>query len=146
MGAAKKNPPKANWKKPQYRKQVEKYLRDYPLLKEAVQDREMIDLFPSCVPIYGVEGGGGGGFGSSSTERYGIKRAERHSWEKHLWVQRIEKALATLDEDEIEVIQKTYFDGLCVVMVCHHLKISSATYRRIKSRAIDKIATVLNLI
>jgi RinA family phage transcriptional activator len=144
MGAAQKQPP--TWKKPQYRKEVEKWLRDYPYLKESIEDREMIDLFPSCVPVYGEENFGGGGGFSSSTERYGIKRAERHSWEKQLWVQRIERALATLDEDERAVIEKSYFDGLPAIVVCRHLRMSEATCRRIKARAIEKVALVLNLI
>lgn len=144
MGAA-KQPTTKRWTKPQYRKEVEKWLRDYPYLKESIEDREMIDLFPSCVPVYGEENFGGGGGFSSSTERYGIKRAERHSWERQLWVQRIERALATLDEDERAVIVKTYFDGLPQVMVCNQLKISEATCRRIKSRAINKLALILNL-
>ncbi|TCW35315.1 RinA family phage transcriptional activator [Laceyella sacchari] len=145
MGAA-KQPTTKRWTKPQYRKEVEKWLRDYPYLKESIEDREMIDLFPSCVPVYGEENfGGGGGFSSStsSTERYGIKRAER--WEKQLWVRRIEKALDALDPDERGVIEKTYFDGLPQVIVCSQLKISEATCRRIKARAINKLALILNL-
>jgi hypothetical protein len=85
MGAAKKNPPKV-WKKPLYRKIVEKSLRDYPMMKEAIQDREMTDLLPSCVPVYGEEMITGNSPFSSTTELYGIKRAERHSWERRLWV------------------------------------------------------------
>lgn len=147
MGAATKKAPKVKWKKPVYRKLVEKMLRDYPAMKEAIQDREMIDLLPSCVPVYGEEmiSSGNSPF-ASSTERYGIKRAERRSWERYLWVQKIEKAMILLDGDERMVIEKTYFDGLCAVMVCYQLNMSERSYRRIKSRAIEKIALVLNLI
>lgn len=141
MGVPKETP---KWTKPEYRRQVEEYLRDYLPLKESLQDREMVDLFPSCIPVYGEEGSCQNN--SSSTERYALLRVERHSWEKQVFVQQMEKALDTLNEDERAVIEKTYFDELCVVMVCDQLRISPATYRRIKSRAIDKIAIVLNLI
>jgi RinA family phage transcriptional activator len=144
MGAI-KEAPKVKWRKPQYRKRVEQFLRDYLPLKESLQDREMVDLFPSCVPVYGEEGIGGGN-GSSSTERYALKRVERQSWEKQIFVQRMEKALQTLSQDEWEVIAETYFYGLCAVQVCIQLKMSERSYRRIKARAIEKLAMALGLI
>ncbi|MBA4544496.1 hypothetical protein H1164_16810 [Thermoactinomyces daqus] len=145
MGAI-KEAPKVKWKKPMYRKLVEQFLRDYLPLKESLQDREMVDLFPSCVPTYGEEGVSGGGHGSSSTERYALKRVERQSWEKEIFVQRLEKALDILNENEREVIVKTYFDGLCPTQAYMQLRMSERSYRRVKARAIDKIALSLGLI
>lgn len=133
MGAARKA---RTWKKPRYRKSVEKLLSDYIPLKKSLQGW---DLFPSCVPVYGEDGFLTSSTGSS-TERYGIKRVERRKK-----IQQIEKALSALNEDEMEVISKTYFEELSVITVCEELKVSPATYRRIKARAIDKIALALNL-
>jgi RNA polymerase sigma factor (sigma-70 family) len=132
MGAAARK-----WRKPEYRKKVEELLSEYIPLKKSLQGWE---LFPSCVPIYGEEGVMSSANGSS-TESYGLKRAERRKK-----IDQIEKALSVLNEDEKEVIRKTYFEELSVVMVCEELSISPAKYRRIKAKAIDKIAIVLNLI
>lgn len=126
-----------NWRKPEYRKKVEKILSDYVPMKKSLQGWE---LFPSCVPIYGEEEITSSSRWSS-TERYGIKRAERKRT-----VQQIEKALNILSQEEREAIERTYFDYLTTVQVCMELKMSERTYRRIKSRALEKIAMVLNLI
>jgi ArpU family phage transcriptional regulator len=130
MGAARK------WKKPEHRKKVERLLCDFVPMKESLKGW---DLFPSCVPAYGEERGSTSSF-CSSTERYAIKRAERRKL-----VQQIEKALNVLSQEEREVIERTYFEELSTIQVCMELKFSERTYRRIKSRALEKIAVSLNL-
>jgi hypothetical protein len=58
MGAAPKNAPVVKYKKPSYRRKVERILREYPILKAAIENERQLEreglgnLFPSCTPLY----------------------------------------------------------------------------------------------
>jgi ArpU family phage transcriptional regulator len=135
-------------KKPSYRKQVERLLWEYPILKAAVENEQQLereglsDLFPSCNPLYEESVSRGYSDYQSTTERYAIIRATK------IRLQQIERALAVLNLDERFLIEKRYLDQSPVddMIVCDELGWSKRTYYRIKRRALDKLAIALNLI
>jgi RNA polymerase sigma factor (sigma-70 family) len=141
MGAAKKVTTfKSRRKKPSYEREVENLLREYPLMQSAIQDVDQ--LLPSCVPSYQTGAKGYSQY-QSTTEKYGILRAVRS---KKNIVRQIEKALAQLTEEELQVIELKYFDRLPVARICYLLHTSEATYKRRRNNALKKIAKVMNLI
>ena len=77
------------YKKPAYRKRVEKILREYPILKKCSEIEEQLereglgDMFPSLTSVYG-EGIGGYSEYRSDTERYAIVRLQRKAASKQL--------------------------------------------------------------
>ncbi|OYD06119.1 ArpU family phage packaging/lysis transcriptional regulator [Paludifilum halophilum] len=131
------------YRKPSYRKQVERLLRDYPVLKIAVENGESKDLFPSCTPMYEERVSGGHKEYQSTTERYGVRRAN-----KQLQVKRIEKALAILDLDERYLIEERYMKLSPPLDQEIQIRFSwsESTYRRIKRRALRKLAVALNIL
>jgi ArpU family phage transcriptional regulator len=148
MGAAPKNAPVVKYKKPSYRRQVERLLREYPVLKAAIENERQLEreglgnLFPSCTPLYESVSGGYSEY-QSTTERYAIIRAT-----KMVRLQQIERALLVLNLDERYLIEKRYLDQTPAddMFVCDELGWSKRTYYRIKKRALDKLAMALNLI
>ncbi|SFJ82853.1 ArpU family phage packaging/lysis transcriptional regulator [Thermoflavimicrobium dichotomicum] len=127
------------YRKPDYRRKVERLLRQYPLLKVAVEQLEK--EYPSCIPMYELERVQGGDL-SNSTQSYATRRAE-----KKILLERIEKALEVLNLDERFLIEEKYFDLNCPPddIICHRLGWSQRTYYRIKQQAIEKLAFVLDL-
>jgi len=61
--------------------------------------------------------------------------------------EKVDQALACLESAEQELIVRRYLskDGSYDFLLCHELKLSERTYRRIKSRAIGKLAYMLGL-
>jgi len=149
MGAAPKNAPVFKYKKPSYRRQVERLLREYPVLKAAIENERQLEreglgnLFPSCTPLYEESVSRAYSEYQSTTERYAIIRAT-----KMVRLQKIERALAVLDLDERFLIEKRYLDQSPADdrFVCDELGWSLRTYYRIKKRALNKLAMALNLI
>lgn len=126
-------------KRSSFARQVEKYLRMYPALKAALESDE---LFPAITARYGDDSPRGTDI-SKPTEIYAIRRAE-----KAQLVQRIERALDTLNERERELIELKYFSPLIRsdLAIYEKLGYSERQGRRIKDAALRKLATALNLI
>jgi len=149
MGAAPKNAPVVKYKKPPYRRKVERILREYPVLKAAIENERQLEreglgnLFPSCTPIYEESVSRGYSEYQSITERYAIIRADNS-----IRLQQIERALSVLDLDERFLIEKRYIDPSPADdrFVCDELGWSLRTYYRIKKRALYKLAMALNFI
>ncbi|MBN2909140.1 DUF1492 domain-containing protein [Polycladomyces sp. WAk] len=149
MGAVPKNVPVIKYKKPSYRRQVEHLLREYPVLKAAIENERQLEreglgnLFPTCTPMYEESVSRGHSEYQSTTERYAIIRAT-----KMVRLQQIERALLVLNLDERYLIEKRYMDQSPAddMIVCDELGWSKRTYYRIKRRALDKLAIALNLI
>ena len=145
MGAAQKEAPK--WTKPEYKKITESYLRDYPLLKQLVQDEEK-NMFPSCTPSYDFDSGGKSySKYQSTTEKYGLVRAANPDW---LIVERIERALEhVLSDEERKIIEAVYFKPWRfpgVLVFSEQNGWSKRKYHMLKSSALNKIARILGLI
>jgi ArpU family phage transcriptional regulator len=126
------------YKKPSYRKQVERLLREYPRLKIRIK---LAREYPSCVPNYGVERVAGGRIGSI-TEGYAIDWADNE-----IEVKRIETALGVLNLDERLLIEQRYFDPVVFSdsVIYDRLGWSKRTYYRIKQAALEKLAFVLDM-
>ncbi|BCU81897.1 hypothetical protein JIR001_16800 [Polycladomyces abyssicola] len=83
MGAAPKNAPVVKNKKPSFRRKVESILREYPVLKAAIENERQLErgglgnLFPSCTPLYEESVSRGFSAYQSTTERYAIIRATK---------------------------------------------------------------------
>ena len=135
-------------RKPTYRRKVERILKNYPILKAAVELQQKEDAaglgdFPPCIASYEERVSAGYSEYRSSTERYGIKRAT-----KQIELQRIERAVEILDLDERLLIQERYMTIPCPrdKELQERLCWSERNYRRIKAAAIRKLAGALNLI
>ncbi|SMO54648.1 ArpU family phage packaging/lysis transcriptional regulator [Melghirimyces algeriensis] len=142
MGTALKE--KTKYKKPTYRKEVERVLKEYPILKVAVEtEQEAEKVYPSCTLSYEERVNGGYSEYQSSTEKFGIRRAN-----KCLKVKRIEKALTVLDLDERFIIDERYLklNWVTDIQVYTQLGWSERNYYRIKERALWKLAVALNIL
>lgn len=67
-------------------------------------------------------------------------------FKKRVAVEQIEDALSILHEEEKEIIEAFYFDRRSVACFCEEKGMSERSFFRIKGRALDKMAQVLNLI
>lgn len=125
-------------KRSSFARQVEKYLRMYPALKAALESDE---LFPAITARY--DDFPRGTDISKPTEICAIRRAE-----KAQLVQRIERALDTLNERERKLIELKYFSPLIRsdLAIYEKLGYSERQGRRIKAAALRKLAIALNLI
>jgi hypothetical protein len=131
----------------QDKREIENMLRRYPLYKKAIEDgslqRSMANYFPSCTSAY-QERVNEYSKWKSSTERYGIKRAE-----KYVLVKQVEMGLGVLTQEERKIIEVYYFQPdkwPGVVEFCDQYRLSEATYHRVKREALWKMAIVWNLI
>lgn len=130
-----------HYKKPKWRKQIEDMLRKYPRYKRSVQ-LNLVELFPSLTTSYSERVSGGQSEFISSTEKFGVKRAEQLRV-----VELVELSLEFLTPDEREVIEESYFTGkLPVGIICDRLGWSKRKYMYLKQSAIEKIAEALYLI
>jgi ArpU family phage transcriptional regulator len=138
MGAAKKQPPATTkkWSKPQYQKEVEMILRQYPLLKQITQE---ID-YPSCVPVYEERTSTAYSEFVSTTEKYGVRRADNR-----LLVERIERGLSLLSSTQRTIIEACYFRPSFpgVIEFAQRHGLSRAGYHRLKKEALQVIAKSL---
>jgi ArpU family phage transcriptional regulator len=123
-----------------YKRKVERILYSYPALLAAIECDE-VNLFPSVTANYG-EGGGAGSI-TSTTEKYGIMRAE-----KKLKVDAIARGLAALTYTERDLIQQKYFNPAQPkdAEVCEQINVGSTTYYKFKEQALHKMAIALNII
>lgn len=80
---------------------------------------------------------------SKPTEVWAVRRAE-----KAMLVQRIERALAVLKEEERRFVELRYFDqvGRSDLAVYLEMGMSERTGKRLKDRVLRKLATALNII
>lgn len=128
MGAL-KTPPKM------YRKQVEDVLRKYPLYKQALRFR----LYPSVTMDYETERVDGGEKEyASSTEKYGIIRAEYRQL-----VEQVDEMLEVLSDKEKKLIEQTYFKEK--PLVWELLNLSRANYYIKRNEVLEKLAIMFNL-
>ena len=133
--------------KSKYVRQVERALYEYSALRVALENEEELEreglgnLFPSLVPAY--EESSRGSTISNPTESYAMKRAE-----KTVKVRQIKRALGILNPEERGLVQIKYLDHYqpSDLRAADELKMSQATYYRIKDRTLRKIATALNII
>jgi ArpU family phage transcriptional regulator len=123
---------------------IEKMLRQYPLFKKSLEEERkgVFLLFLSLTPRYRIEQVQGGKIGST-TERYGIKRAD-----KRLLVEQVDSCLEVLNDEERRLVEEAYFCSVRPPMdiIYDKLGVSRPTYYRIRDRAFQKIAMLLNLI
>lgn len=148
MGAVSNKEPV--YRKPSYRKRVEKILLEYPILKESMEieqrlEREGLgDLLPSLTSAYGERIGGYSEY-RSDTEKFGIMRANK--WAR---IKVIESALQVLNLDERYLIEERYFDTerqlVTDITVYESLGWSPRHYYRVKNQAMRKLAMVLNVV
>jgi ArpU family phage transcriptional regulator len=138
MGAAKQQTPRTTkkWTKPKYIKEVEMLLYQYPLIKKISQEAD----YPSCVPVYEERTSPAYSEFSSTTEKYGLKRADNR-----LLIERIERGLSLLSSTQRTIIEACYFDrdfpGVIEFAQRHGL--SRAGYHRLKKEALQIIAKSL---
>lgn len=147
MGAvAVKEEPK-RYRKPSYRRRVERLLSQYPILKAAIEIEQHYEemgagYYPSCTSSYEERMSGGKSEYQSTTEKYGIQRAY-----KHLQIERIDRALMSLKLDERLLIEKRYLEEIKTTDINVYTQFgwSERQYYRIKDQAMLKLAMVLNL-
>lgn len=125
MGAL-KTPPKI------YRKKVEAILRRYPLYKQALKFR----LYPSVTMDYSERVQGGEQEYASSTEKYGIIRAQYR-----MIVEQVDAVMQLLTDEEKQVIKCTYFEP--VPFPWEVIGWSRANYYNKRNSALEKMAIVL---
>lgn len=129
------------YKKPQWRKQIEDMLRKYPRYKRSVQ-MNLVELFPSLTTSYSERVSGGQSEFVSSTEKYGIKRAEQLRV-----IELVELSLEFLTPDEREVIEESYFTAkLPVDIISFRLGWSKRKYMYLKQSALEKLAEAIYLV
>lgn len=124
-----------------YRKKVEQILRTYPLIKKRIE-RENAEKLPSCTTWYEENKVQETMGYSSTTEKYGILRAEQFKE-----IRPIEDALTVLSKGEREWVRESYFgvDTLSIDEICEKLGYSRRSYFRMKSEVLEKLAFVLGL-
>lgn len=163
--------------KKKYYPLIVRLLREYPQLKAALETDRLLaengigleELFPSCTPRYGFEEVvrpmtpeeymREKDRWASSTERYGVIRAElreaakRRAEIKRMKVELIERALENLNAEERKLIEMRYMrqpemsdTQVMMEMAKMGMPMGRSLYFEVKDRAIRKIATVLNFI
>lgn len=130
--------PKKTPKKPEYRKILERMLRKYPIYKQM----QNVDFPPIVVPV-GDEYYIKSGLRQPTTEKYGIRRAERAQL-----IDQIESALLFLSSDERKLVEETYFsfEREPVYIICDRLGLSKTAYFDKKRRILKRMAEALGLI
>jgi hypothetical protein len=135
MGAAKQQTPRTTkkWTKPKYIKEVEISLYQYPLIKKISQEAD----FPSCTPMYDERTSPVFSEYSSTTEKYGVRRADNR-----LLVERIERGLNLLSPTQRTIIEACYFRPSFpgVIEFAQRHGLSRAGYHRLKKEALQIIA------
>jgi len=136
MGAL-QQAPAVRYRKPEYRRIIEKMLIKYPVYKHMQE----ID-YPPMIPTSEEQVQGGLKKYKSTTEKHGIRRAERAKI-----IDQVEYAMMFLSRDERKLIEETYFksDRKPMEDVYNDLAYSRAVYFRRKRQIIDKIAELLYL-
>lgn len=121
--------------KPEYRKIIEKMLINYPIYKQMQE----ID-YPPMIPLRGESVQGG--IKEYTTEKYGIRRAERAKI-----IDQVEYALLFLTREERKLIEETYFrDQKSVDIIHERLAWARSTYYMKKGQIIRKIAVILEMV
>lgn len=128
-------------KKPDYRREVEAMLRSYAWMQQLVEEVNQYEI-PSCTASYS-DGIRGYSEFVSSTEKYGIKRANNY-YRSNLVSLR--EAMRKLNFKERMVLQETYLheEKQPVLDVCDRLGMKERSYYRIKREAIEKLAFFLD--
>lgn len=129
---------------------VTQMLMEYPALRAAVKLEEELEreglsnLYPSAVAVYGTDAPRGTTV-NKPTEKWGIRRLEWSA--KALQVRQIERALEVLSEDERRLIEMRYLSPTIMPdkAVYQEMKVTAATGKRMKRRALLKIARVLGI-
>lgn len=136
------------YRKPSYRRKVERILSQYPLLKAAIEIEEKYEdigagYYPSCISSYEERASGGKREYQSTTEKYGINRAN-----KYIQIKRIERALMSLKLDERLLIEKRFLEETknTDINVYSQFGWSERQYYRIKDQAMLKLAIALGVL
>ncbi|KXG42865.1 ArpU family phage packaging/lysis transcriptional regulator [Tepidibacillus decaturensis] len=130
-----------------YVRKVERILYEYPALKASQENEKELEkaglgnLFPSLISSY--EDSIRGTDISNTTEKFGIKRAE-----KALKIMQIERALNALNHEEKRLVKEKYFNPAFPsdIRVYTSLNLGSTAYYKLKDQTIRKVATALNII
>lgn len=81
----------------------------------------------------------------SSTEQTAVRNVDTEA-ERRALVEKVHRALASLTKTEREVIRLCYWEDMSTVAICERLFISERTQKRVKTRALAKMALVLGLL
>lgn len=129
-------------KKPPHIRELESKLLEYPVLRGKLEVAKYD--FPSCVASYKERVQGGPMEYTSSTERFGVKRAE-HLEKVMKEIAKIEVALEYLSDKEKTLIKEKYFDVEQPPdeIVFWRLGWSKRHYYRVKQYALEKLAEML---
>lgn len=133
-----------------YFKETERLLYNYPALRlKVAQDEEDLENGLVLLPeksrdIVKPSRGGGGTFDpEAKEERYIAERKESMERTKRE-IQRIERALETIQDDEYyDIIPLKYWDLVQPAQIAEALNCDERTYRRHKNRLVNKLKVVL---
>lgn len=133
---------KKTYRKPSYQKQVEGILGRYRLVKQMMESGLYRD-FPSLTPVYEERIGHGKSEYQSTTEEYGINRAEDSQL-----IRLVESGLALLTPSQRRIITERYLADpeTTDYLVYYALKMSRRNYYRLKRRAIRTLAIVFGCV
>lgn len=132
-----------------YFKETERLLYSLPALRlKVAQDEEdiqngLMKLKERSKDIVRVSSSGGIYDIETKEERYIAERKASMERTKRE-IQRIERALETIQDDEYyDIIPMKYWDGLTAIEIAERLHCDERTYRRHKNRLINKLKVVL---
>ncbi len=133
-----------------YFKETERLLYSLPALKlKVAQDEEdlrngQMKLKEKSRDIVKPSRGGGGSFDPDEMEERYIEQRKESMERTKREIQRIERALETIQDDEYyEIIPLKYWDGLSPVGIAERLNCDERTFYRHKNRLINKLKVVL---
>jgi len=133
-----------------YFKETERLLYSLPALRlKVAQDEEdlkngQMKLKEKSRDIVKLSRGGGGSFDPDEREERYIEQRKESMERTKREIQRIERALETIQDDEYyEIIPLKYWDGLSPVEIAERLNCDERTFYRHKNRLINKLKVVL---
>ena len=133
-----------------YFKETERLLYSLPALKlKLAQDEEdlrngQMKLKEKSRDIVKPSRGGGGSFDPDEREERYIEQRKASMERTKREIQRIERALETIQDDEYyDIIPLKYWDLLPPAEIAERLNCDERTYRRHKNRLVNKLKVVL---
>ena len=133
-----------------YFKETERLLYSLPALRiKVAQDEEdlrngLVKLREKSRDIVKPSRGGGGTFDPEAREERYIEQRKESMERTKREIQRIERALETIQDDPYyEIIPMKYWDLLSPEEIAERLNCDERTYRRHKNRLVNKLKVVL---
>jgi len=133
-----------------YFKETERLLYSLPALKlKVAQDEEdlrngQMKLKEKSRDIVKPSRGGGGSFDPDAREEKYIQQRKASMERTKREIQRIERALETIQDDEYyDIIPLKYWDQIPPAEIAERLNCDERTYRRHKNRLVNKLKVVL---